>query len=147
MRANALLTDYFDSDIAWVSLENPKFDVIFAPYETSRRSAGRENFHGAAVLIRVRGGRNSTSSEICKHSGFVAAGAGCPPNEVISLPWMWTRRSARRLRHGCRRCDNLPNDPRIHEQKGRRNFLQNFMDARVNYVILPVASDCARRAG
>jgi len=31
-RADALLTDnYFDSDVAWVTLENPKFDVIFAP--------------------------------------------------------------------------------------------------------------------
>jgi hypothetical protein len=35
MRADSLQSDqYFDSDIAWVSLVNPKFDVIFAPYET-----------------------------------------------------------------------------------------------------------------
>jgi hypothetical protein len=36
--------------------------------------------------------------------------------------------------------DNLPNDPRVHEQKGSKKlFFKNFMDARVNYVILPVA--------
>jgi hypothetical protein len=36
--------------------------------------------------------------------------------------------------------DNLPNDPRIHEQKGSKKiFWKNFMDARVNYVILPLA--------
>ena len=35
MRADALLTDdYYASDIAWLDLQNPKFDVIFAPYET-----------------------------------------------------------------------------------------------------------------
>src|ERR1019366_3881640 len=35
LRADSLLTDnYFDSDLAWVSLENPKFDIIYAPYET-----------------------------------------------------------------------------------------------------------------
>ena len=35
LRADALLTDdYFASDIAWLGLQNPKFDVIFAPYET-----------------------------------------------------------------------------------------------------------------
>jgi hypothetical protein len=36
--------------------------------------------------------------------------------------------------------DNLPNDPRIHEKKGTKKiFFKNFMDARVNYVILPLA--------
>ena len=32
LRADALLTDdYFKSDLAWVDLKDPKFDVIFAP--------------------------------------------------------------------------------------------------------------------
>ena len=36
--------------------------------------------------------------------------------------------------------DNLPNDPRVHEQKGSKKlFFKNFMDARVNYIILPLA--------
>src|SRR5882672_6463522 len=54
MRADSLLTDnYFDSDIAWVSLENPKFDVIFAPYETYLDDLlGVKTSYGAAVLIR-----------------------------------------------------------------------------------------------
>jgi hypothetical protein len=45
------------------------------------------------------------------------------------------------LNHGYQAvADNLPNDPRIHEQKGSKKiFFKNFMDARVNYVILPVA--------
>ena len=35
LRADALLTDdYFKSDLAWLDLKDPKFDVIFAPYET-----------------------------------------------------------------------------------------------------------------
>jgi len=46
------------------------------------------------------------------------------------------------LRHGYQAvADNLPNDPRIHEQKGTKKiFFKNFMDARVNEVILPLAS-------
>ena len=36
--------------------------------------------------------------------------------------------------------DNLPNDPRIHDTKGTKKiFFKNFMDARVNYVVLPLA--------
>jgi hypothetical protein len=35
LRADGLLNDdYFKSDIAWLELKNPKFDLIFAPYET-----------------------------------------------------------------------------------------------------------------
>ena len=26
--------DYYTSDLAWLDLKDPKFDVIFAPYET-----------------------------------------------------------------------------------------------------------------
>jgi hypothetical protein len=50
------------------------------------------------------------------------------------------------LRHGYQAvADNLPNDPRIHEQKGSKKiFFKNFMDARVNYVILPVGSRLLR---
>ena len=46
LRAEALLTDdYYKSDLAWLDLENPKFDVIFAPYETYLDDrARRENF-------------------------------------------------------------------------------------------------------
>ncbi|HKE28565.1 MAG TPA: hypothetical protein VKB88_39720, partial [Bryobacteraceae bacterium] len=35
LRAEALLTDdYYPSDLAWLDLKTPKFDLIFAPYET-----------------------------------------------------------------------------------------------------------------
>ena len=35
LRADSLLTDdYYKSDIAWLELDNPRFDLIFAPYET-----------------------------------------------------------------------------------------------------------------
>ena len=45
------------------------------------------------------------------------------------------------LRYGYQAvADNLPNDPRIHEEKGSKKiFFKNFMDARVNNVILPIA--------
>ncbi len=45
------------------------------------------------------------------------------------------------LRHGYQAvADNLPNDPRIHQEKGTKKiFFKNFLDARVTYVILPIA--------
>src|SRR5206468_1505075 len=77
-RATALLTDdYYKSDVEWVELKDPKFDVIFAPYEVY--------------------------------------------------------------------ADALLNDPRIHEKVGSKKiFFKNFMDARVNDIILPLAKRVMR---
>src|ERR1700688_2187659 len=52
----------------------------------------------------------------------------------------------RRPAHGYQAvADNLPNDPRVHERKGsKRIFFKNFMDARVQDVILPVAKRLMR---
>jgi len=54
LRADALLNDdYFQSDLAWLDLKNPKFDVIYAPYETYADDLlGVKGTYGAAVLIR-----------------------------------------------------------------------------------------------
>lgn len=56
--------------------------------------------------------------------------------EVMDAPFR-----AGDLRHGYQAvADNLPNDPRIHQEKGSKKiFFKNFMDARVNYVVLPIA--------
>jgi len=45
------------------------------------------------------------------------------------------------LRHGYQAvADNLPNDPRIHQEKGsKRIFFKNYMDARVAEIIVPLA--------
>jgi Peptidase family M49 len=148
MRADALQTDqYFDSDIAWVSLVNPKFDVIFAPYETYLDDfLGVKTSYGAAVLVR----NEAESRKLDVFQKYVPdiqdslplAAEDRPskrglfsPMEVMDAPYR-----AGDLRHGYQAvADNLPNDPRIHEQKGSKKiFFKNFMDARVNYVILPI---------
>ena len=149
MRADALLTDqYFDSDIAWVSLVNPKFDVIFAPYETYLDDfLGVKTSYGASVLIRNE--EESRKLEVFQkyvpdiQDSLPLAAEDRPskrglfsPMEVMDAPFR-----AGDLRHGYQAvADNLPNDPRIHEQKGSKKiFFKNFMDARVKDVVLPVA--------
>jgi len=58
------------------------------------------------------------------------------PMEVMDAPYR-----AGDLRYGYQAvADNLPNDPRVHQAKGSKKiFFKNFMDARVTYVVLPVA--------
>jgi hypothetical protein len=150
LRADALFTDdYFASDIAWVDLQNPKFDIIYAPYETYLDDLlGVKTSYGASILIR----NDAESQKLALYQKWVPdiqdalplAPADRPsvrghvtPMEVMDAPY----RSGD-LRHGYQAvADNLPNDPRIHEQKGTKKiFFKNFMDARVNEVILPLAA-------
>ena len=154
LRADALLTDdYFQSDLAWVDLKDPKFDVIFAPYETYLDDLlGVKGSFGAAVLIRNR----EESQRLAMFQKYVPdiqealplAPEDRPskkdqptPMEVMEAPYRTGD-----LLHGYQAvADNLPNDPRIHEQKGTKKiFFKNFMDARVTYVILPLAKEVMR---
>src|ERR1041385_7678742 len=153
-RADALLKDdYYNSDLSWMDLHDPNFDVIFAPYETYLDDVlGVKTSYGAAVLIR----NEPESKKLAIYQQFVPeiqdalplAAEDRPskrglatPMEVMDSPFRGGD-----LRHGYQAvADNLPNDPRIHEAKGTKKiFFKNFMDARVNYVILPLAKQMMR---
>ena len=149
MRADALLNDqYFDSDIAWLELKRPKVDVIFAPYETYNDGLlGVKATYGGAVMIRDEDASRRMET-FQKYVADIQDALPIPerdrpskhgletPMEVVDSPF----RTAD-LGHGYQAvADNLPNDPRVHELKGsKKMFFKNFMDARVNYVILPLA--------
>jgi hypothetical protein len=149
LRADALLSDdYFASDLAWLDLKNPKFDIVFAPYETYLDGLlGVKGSYGAAVMIR--NDRESKKLELFQQyvpqiqDALPLAAEDRPSKHGLETPMevMDTPFRAGDLTHGYQAvADNLPNDPRVHEQKGSKKlFFKNFMDARVNYVILPVA--------
>ena len=149
LRADALLTDdYFKSNLAWLDLKNPKFDVAFAPDETYDDGLlGVKATYGAAVMIR----NLEESRKLEMFQKYVAdiqdalplAPEDRPSKRGLETPMevMDTPFRAGDLTHGYQAvADNLPNDPRVHEQKGSKKlFFKNFMDARVNYIVLPVA--------
>jgi peptidase M49-like protein len=149
LRAEALLTeDYYPSDIAWIDLPDPKFDLIFGSQETYLDNLlGVKTSFGAAVLVR----NDAETANLAKYQRWVGdlqdalpvAAEHRPsrrdhatPMEVVDAPFR-----AGDLRHGYQAVAvNLPNDPRIHTEKGSKKvFFKNFMDARVREVILPLA--------
>jgi len=149
MRADALLSDdYYPSDLQWLELKNPKVDVILAPYETYLDDVlGVKTSYSAAVLIR----NEPESAKLELYQKYIPdiqdalplAAADRPskrgqptPMEVMDAPLRTGD-----LLHGYQAvADNLPNDPRVHDTKGTKKiFFKNFMDARVNYVVLPLA--------
>src|SRR5580765_3141305 len=154
LRADALLTDdYFKSDLAWLDLKNPKFDIIFAPYETySDDLLGVKATYGGAVMTRNE--KESKKLEMFQQyvpqiqDALPLAPEDRPSKQGLETPMevMDTPFRSADLTHGYQAvADNLPNDPRVHEQKGSKKlFFKNFMDARVNYVIIPVARQMLR---
>jgi len=150
LRADALLKDdYYESDVAWLELKDPKFDVIFAPYETYLDDLlGVKTSYGASILIR----NDAESAKLAAYQQWIpdiqdalplapedrpSVRGHATPMEVMDAPYR-----AGDLRHGYQAvADNLPNDPRIHQEKGTKKiFFKNFMDARVREVILPLAA-------
>jgi hypothetical protein len=149
LRADAFLSDdYFKSDLAWVDLQDPRFDVIMAPYETYLDGVlGVKTSYGAAVMVR----NEVESAKLALYQQHVPELQDALPlapedrpskaNQPSPMEVMDTPFRGGDLRHGYQAvADNLPNDARIHEQKGTKKiFFKNYMDARVNYIILPLA--------
>jgi hypothetical protein len=148
LRAHALLTDdYFDSDIAWLDLKNPKFDIIFAPYEVYLDGLlGVKTSYGASIMIR----NDAESKKLEVYRKYVPQLQESLPLPASDLPSKSGKQSPMEVVDGIYRsgdllhgyqavADNLPNDPRIHVLKGSKKiFWKNFMDARVNNVIVPL---------
>lgn len=154
LRANALLNDdFYASDLAWLDLNNPKFDLILAPYESYLDNLlGVRTSYGAAVLIRNE--QESKKLEVFRKyvpslqealplgkQDLPSKRGHVTPMEVMDAPFRTGD-----LLHGYQAvADNLPNDARVHEAKGSKKiFFKNFMDARVNVVILPIAKRLLR---
>jgi hypothetical protein len=149
LRADALLNDdYYASDLAWLDLKDPKFDLILAPYESYLDNLlGVRTSYGGAVLIR----NDAESQKLAVFQKYVpelqealplakddlpSKHGHATPMEVMDAPFRTGD-----LLHGYQSvADNLPNDARVHEAKGSKKiFFKNFMDARVNVVIVPIA--------
>ena len=149
----------FPSDIAWLDLQNPKFDIIFAPYETYLDDLlGVKTSYGAAVLVRNE--HESKKLEIFQK--YV-------PDIQDALPLAAEDRPSKRGHADADGSDGLALSRRAicatairrwlticrtirasMKRKGSKKiFFKNFMDARVNYVISAAGAqnDGARTGG
>ncbi len=150
LRADALLSDdYYASDIAWLDLKDPKVDLIFAPYETYLDNLlGVKTSYGGAILIRNEAESRRLAvyqkNEAAMQQALPIAAEDKPSKEGLATPMEVVDAPLRAgdLRYGYQAvADNLPNDPRVHAEKGSKKiFFKNFMDLRVQNVILPIAA-------
>ncbi|HVJ04465.1 MAG TPA: hypothetical protein VM578_02205 [Candidatus Saccharimonadales bacterium] len=152
--AEALLNDdYSKSDQLWLSLKSPKIDLIFAPYLVYLdQLLGVKNTYSAAILIRDD--EESRKLDLFRQSipqiqqslpldpeDKPAKDAQTSPMEVVDSPFR-----AGDLLHGYQAvAASLPPVGPVNATSGVSNtgtkkiFFKNFMDARVNHIILPIA--------
>src|SRR5438094_1203168 len=129
LRADALLTDdYYKSDLAWLDLKDPKFDLIFAPYETYLDNVlGVKTSYGAAILIRDDVESRKVAEfqkyvpEIQDHLPLLSADRPSKQDHLTPMEVMDSPFRACDLRHGYQAvADNLPNDPMIYQANGTK---------------------------
>jgi hypothetical protein len=149
LRADALLSDdYYASDVAWLDLKDPKVDLIFAPYEVYLDGLlGVKTSYGAAILIRNDAESRKLAmyrqQEAAMQQALPVPAEDKPSKEGFATPMEVADAPLRGgdLHYGYQAvADNLPNDARIHAEKGSKKiFFKNFMDLRVENVVLPIA--------
>ncbi len=155
--AEALLgDDYGKSDQLWLRLKSPKIDLIFAPYLVYLdQLLGVKNTYGAAILIR--NDEESRKLDLFRQSipqiqqslpldpeDKPAKDAQTSPMEVVESPFRTGD-----LLHGYQAvAASLPPVGQVNATQNagaptdpgtKKIFFKNFMDARVNHIILPVA--------
>jgi hypothetical protein len=148
-RADALLSDdYRHSASLWLDLKSPKVDLILAPdLVYLDQLLGVKTSYGAAIL--VRNDEESRKLELFQQyipqlqqslpldaDSKPSKDGQSSPMEVVDSPF----RTGDFL-HGYQAvAASLPVGSGIHAEKGTKKiFFKNFMDARVNHVVLPLA--------
>ena len=148
-RAQALLTDeYFESDIAWMSMKNNKIDFVVGPTENYEDALfGYKAAHEAFVLIKDL----DWTSKITRFAALLPELQKSLPVEPAyksEVPGMDSDLGVYDVVFYGGDCNagsktiaiNLPNDPRVHLQKGSRKLqLKNAMRYKFDKILLPIA--------
>jgi hypothetical protein len=150
-RADALLSDdFFQSDCDWIDLDDPTFDLVIGPYEVyeDKLMGLKATYEGVVMFKDVE------ASEKLKI--YVAHLKELEKNLPIPDAWKQLDRTLTSpmsvvediYRGGDIRAGYqavafvLPNDPKVRETKGSKKiFHRNFLNARVNMVIKPLAKE------
>jgi hypothetical protein len=150
-RAEALLTDdFYESDCDWIDLDDPTFDLVIGPYEVyeDKLMGLKATYEGVVMFKDVE------ASE--KLEVYVSRLKELERNLPIPDAWKQLERTltspmsvvediyrAGDIRAGYQAVAFvLPNDPKVRESKGSKKiFHKNFLDARVNNIIKPLAKE------
>lgn len=149
LRAKALRTDdYFESDMAWMNVKGYKFDFVAGPTENYEDALfGYKTAHESFLLIKDE----DWSAKLAKFAVLLPDLQKSLPvedkykSETPGLESDMNVYDAVLYRGDCNSGSktiaiNLPNDERVHIQKGTRKLqLKNAMKAKFDRIMLPIS--------
>ena len=150
LRAQALLTDnYLPSDLAWMDMKTNTLDFVVGPienYEDARY--GYKAAHSAQILVKDKEWSNRLNKfatllpEMQKSLPCDEKYKQEPANSNADLNAYDVIYYAGDANAGSKNIAiNLPNDPRVHVQKGSRKLqLKNVMKAKFDNMVVPISN-------
>jgi len=149
LRANALLTDdYLASDLAWMDMKTNTIDFVVGPIETYEDALyGYKASHSGQILVKDK----VWSKKLSKFASFLPRlqkGLPVPAKYKAEKANANADLNAYDVVYYAGDCNagskniaiNLPNDPRVHAQKGSRKLqLKNAMKAKFDQILVPVS--------
>ena len=150
LRAEALLTDnYLESDLAWMDMKTNTLDFVVGPIENYEDALfGYKAAHSAQILVKDK----EWSEKLNKYAALL-------PEMQKSLPCEEKYKQEKANANadlnaydviyyagdanaGSKNIAiNLPNDPRVHVQKGSRKLqLKNVMKAKFDNMVVPISN-------
>ncbi len=149
LKAEALTTDnYYDADVAWIDMEDSKFDIVFGPYETySDGIKGVKAKYESYIEIIDQ----EASKDLEKYTAYLPEMENNLPipdeykSDASGLTAKFVvvndiiRKGEGAIGYQAV-ATNLPNDPAVHASKGtKKTFWKNMFIARFNGIIVPVS--------
>jgi hypothetical protein len=149
LRADALLTDdYYQSDLAWMDMKNTNIDLVIGPIENYEDQLfGYKAAYEAFVLIKDP----EWSDRLQKFAAMLPElQKEVPTGEAYKkdIPGADSDLNAYDVVYYAGDCNagsktiaiNLPNDPKVHAEKGTRKLqLKNAMRAKFDKILVPIA--------
>ncbi len=149
LKAKALTTDnYYDADVAWIDVEDNKFDIVFGPFETYSDGIKGVKAKYEAYIEIVDQEESKNLDIYTKYLQQLEENLPIPDEYKSVVSGLAAKfvvvQDIRRAGEGAAGyqsvATNLPNDPAVHKQKGtKKTFWKNMFEARFNAIIKPVS--------
>lgn len=150
LRAEAILTDdYFESDMAWVDLANNDIDVVIGPIESySDGLFGYKTAYETFVMVKDKKATeelemfenniDNFEARLPYDKKYIRKTAGKDTKlQVVNIVYFGGN-----CQQGSKTiAASLPNDPRVHKEKGaKKSMFKNMMEAKFEHIVKPIGN-------
>ena len=143
--------DYFASDMAWMDMKQSKLDFVVGPIENYEDALyGYKTAYEAFILVKDEKWSNDLAKFV-KMLPDLQKELPCDPKYKQEVPGTESDLNVYDVIYYAGDCNsasktiaiNLPNDERVHLQKGARRLqLKNAMQAKFDNICMPIARLC-----